>query len=184
MSARLDRLWQSDRLHSSEHLTYRSSPSGHRFDGTAVLLRHGQPTTIVWSIEIDPTWRCSNAHVTVSGASDEDLRIAVDHDQHWTMNGQHLVELDACIDLDLGWTPATNTLPIRRLELNVGNTTSIEAAWLRYPDLDLVRSTQTYQRLDHTRWRYSSGNFSADLDVTPDGIVTTYGDIWRAIEDG
>ena len=36
--------------------------------------------------------------------------------------------LDGCPDVDFGWTPATNTVPIRRLGLEVGETASITAA--------------------------------------------------------
>ena len=45
-----------------------------------------------------------------------------------------------CVDVDLSFTPATNTLPIRRLDLRVGDQAEVEVAWLTWPDLD-VRHT-------------------------------------------
>ena len=88
----------------------------------------------------------------------------------------------ACADIDLGWTPATNTIPIRRLKLEVGETSSITAVWVRFPELDVVRNEQRYTRLASDRWRYQSGDY--DFELVTDaatGLVLVYGgDLWRA----
>jgi hypothetical protein len=72
------------------------------------------------------------------------------------------------VDLDLGSTPATNTIPIRRLALEIGETTDITVAWVRFPELDVVASEQRYTRLATDRWRYQSGDYDFGLrtDVT------------------
>ena len=91
--------------------------------------------------------------------------------------------LDGCHDVDLGWTPATNTVPIRRLGLEVGETASITAAWVRFPELDVVASEQRYTRLGNDRWQYRSGDYDYEL-VTDEttGLVLSYGDdLWRAV---
>jgi hypothetical protein len=36
----------------------------------------------------------------------------------WRLNDLEISGLDECVDLDLGFTPATNLLPIRRLARN------------------------------------------------------------------
>ena len=69
-------------------------------------------------------------------------------------------------------------LPIRRLRLGVGESKTIQAAWVRFPQLDVVKAAQTYTRLDEFTYRYSSGTFEADLTVDDDGIVTQYA-VWR-----
>ena len=74
--------------------------------------------------------------------------------------------------------PSTNTLPIRRLRLAVGASKTIQAAWLRFPDLEVVKAAQTYTRLDELTYRYASGTFQADLAVDDEGLVTAYGP-WR-----
>jgi len=40
-------------------------------------------------------------------------------------------------DVDLPWTPATNTLPLRPLQLPVGAAATVIAAWVRWPTLDV-----------------------------------------------
>ena len=71
-------------------------------------------------------------------------------------DGQLLGELGDCIDVDLDWSPSTNTLPIQRLE-------------------------QSYERLPDGRYRYRSGRFTADLAVDADGMVLQYGVNWKAV---
>jgi hypothetical protein len=48
------------------------------------------------------------------------LCLVKDGNGRWTdQRGAHLPRFDGCIDIDLGGSPFTNTLPIRRLDLDV-----------------------------------------------------------------
>jgi hypothetical protein len=85
--------------------------------------------------------------------------------------------LDAALDVDLGYSPLTNTLPIRRLGLRSappGTSQTITAAWVLVPGLVVVAARQTYTALGGGQVRYSSGSFTADLTVDADGYVTHY----------
>ena len=92
--------------------------------------------------------------------------------------GARRPSLEGCTDVDLGFSPSTNALPIRRLALQVGQSRTVQVAWLRFPQLTVARTVQTYTRLDTTRYRYASGDFEADLTVDDDGFVVDY-DEWR-----
>jgi hypothetical protein len=96
----------------------------------------------------------------------------------WTVDGAVDKALKGCTDVDLGCSPSTNTLPIRRLRLGVGASQKIQAAWLRFPDFTIVKAAQTYTRLDEFTYRYASGTFEAELTVDDDGLVAAYAD-WR-----
>ena len=90
------------------------------------------------------------------------------------------------VDVDLGWTPFTNTLPIRRLSLAVGQKSGpVTAAWVRFPDLGLEPLTQEYERTAARRYRYTSGggSFAADLEVDDDGLVIDYSGIWTRVPE-
>jgi uncharacterized protein len=90
--------------------------------------------------------------------------------------------LDGCMDVDIGVTPATNTLPIRRLNLQVGESAEVTAAWVRFPELTVEPLAQRYTRLDERRYRYESASgFSAELEVDELGLVVRYGDIWERV---
>ena len=85
--------------------------------------------------------------------------------------------LREALDIDLGGSPLTNTLPIRRLNLlsePPGSTHTIVAAWVLVPSLQVLRAEQTYTVLGEGRIRYSSAGFTADLTVDADGYVTDY----------
>ncbi len=58
----------------------------------------------------------------------------------------------------------------------------IGAAWLRYPELDIVPNEQHYTRLALDRWRYESGDYAFELTTeTASGFVLQYGDdLWHA----
>jgi hypothetical protein len=90
-------------------------------------------------------------------------------------------ELGGCRDVDLAFTPATNTLPIRRLGLDVGDAANVGAAWVRWPELDVVPAQQRYERLTADRYRFTQNGFSAEITIDSDGLVREYADIWRAI---
>ena len=94
------------------------------------------------------------------------------------MDGAPVRALKGCTDVDLGCSPATNTLPIRRLRLAVGASHTIRAAWVRFPELVVEKAAQTYTRLDEFTYRYASGTFEAELTVDDDGLVAGYA-VWR-----
>jgi uncharacterized protein len=86
---------------------------------------------------------------------------------------------DGCIDVDVGFTPSTNTLPIRRLGLAVGEEAKVSAAWLRYPGLTLEKLDQTYRRTGELTWQYTSATgFTGALEVDEHGFVRTYEGGW------
>jgi len=85
--------------------------------------------------------------------------------------------LAPALDVDLGFSPLTNTLPIRRLGLldaAPGTSATITAAWVLVPSLTVVAAEQTYTVLGAGSIRYSSGSFSAELTVDPQGYVLSY----------
>ena len=92
-----------------------------------------------------------------------------------------LKEFEGLVDVDLQVTPATNTLPIRRLQLGVGESAETDALWVRFPELALERLPQRYTRTGEFRYTYESrgGAFRAELEVDAQGLVVRYGDIWK-----
>jgi uncharacterized protein len=85
------------------------------------------------------------------------------------------------VDVDLSFTPATNTLPIRRLRLDVGEEAEILVAWLVWPELEVRPVRQRYARLAQDRYRYAQDDFEAELVVDDEGLVLEYEGLWRAV---
>ena len=86
-----------------------------------------------------------------------------------------------CLDADLSVTPATNTLPIRRLNLGIGKSKSV-VAWIRFPELTVQPLSQRYARTAENIYRYGSDTgFSAEIVVDDLGLVIAYPGGWDRI---
>lgn len=150
-------------------------------EGTAAFATDNHPCALSYSVVCDSSWRTLKG--SVSGwLGDErvNIEVAVDELSQWRLNGEAQPQVDGCVDLDLNFSPSTNLLPIRRLDLGVGQQAEVKAAWLRFPSFKLEPLSQIYTRLDQTTYRYSSdgGRFVADLTVNEAGFVTDYPQIW------
>ena len=98
----------------------------------------GAPISTSYEILCDDRWRTKRVKVTTKRQKkrfSQDLR--VDVHQNWWRGRKQLTGLNRCYDVDLSISPSTNTLPIRRLELEVGEKKDIVAAWVRFPDLSI-----------------------------------------------
>lgn len=153
--------------------------------GSAVFSHDQRPCRLDYEISCDSRWHTLSA--TVAGWVGNDLvkvNLAVSPDHRWQLNEQDCPEVAGCIDLDLNFSPSTNLLPIRRLDMPVGDEREVRAAWLRFPSFRLEPLVQVYRRIDEQRYRYESagGSFVAELRVNAEGFVTKYPNIWEEEE--
>jgi hypothetical protein len=112
------------------------------------------------------------------------FEFAADGAGNWERNGVVVPAVAGALDIDLGFTPATNTLPIRRLALEVGASAPVQSAWLRFPELRFERLDQTYTREAELMFRYRATvdgePFVARLDTDAFGRVLRYEGLWEA----
>jgi uncharacterized protein len=157
----------------AERCTLERTAWGHRLAGTVLAAGPGGPVRIDYGVLANGEWETRSAEVDVDGRR---IELSTDGPEGWSAPN-----LEGCLDVDLGFSPCTNTLPIRRLGLAVGEGADLAAAWLRWPELTLERLDQRYERLAEGRYRYSSPGFTAELEVDEHGLVVTYGDFWRSV---
>ncbi len=156
------------------------------FRGTILTLTTGTAAEARYEIVCDCSFRTRRANVSVRDATGErTLQIATDSGR-WYENGRENQTVVGALDIDLGWSPSTNTLPIKRLKLEIGQTSGeFMAAWVRFPDLTLQPLPQEYVRLADRQYRYSSrsGAFVANLLVDDDDLVLDYEGFWQRMRD-
>lgn len=170
---------RSDEISADEHCTFTRRDSGLSLIGTVLGSEDGLPVRIEYRVLTDADGMTIAAHVRdLRGFEQRTLTLARDAKGGWTVDGMPVRALKGCSDVDLGCSPSTNTLPIRRLRLGIGAAHTIQAAWVRFPDLTVHRAAQTYTRLDELTYRYASGVFEAELSVDEDGLVAGYAG-WR-----
>jgi uncharacterized protein len=152
--------------------------------GTVVTVEDEVPCELRYRVVIDENWRTISADIRGSlGLTPVSIQIANDAALGWVMNGGLCAGLDGCVDIDLSFTPATNTLPIRRLGLEIGGSGAVSAAWLRFPEMSLERVDQTYTRTGESTYRYQSngGAFMRELSVNEAALVVDYPGLWQSI---
>lgn len=148
--------------------------------GTAVFDYEGMPCSLAYEVACDDKWRTLSAWVRgVVGTTEVDVRVDTGP---WRLHGAAVPGVGGCVDIDLNFSPSTNLLPIRRLNLAVGEEATVRAAWLRFPSFLLEPLEQKYCRTAENVFRYESrgGAFTADLELNGDGMIVRYGDIWKA----
>jgi hypothetical protein len=151
-----------------------------RIEAVVVLEEAGVPWRIEYGIELDAEGRTRRATIHARGGPVErTLTLEADGEGSWRLDGHPLIDSPDALDLDLGFSPVTNALPIRRLGVAIGEAREIEVAWVLFPSLEVVHGRQTYTRLAERRWRYASRSFSAELVVGEDDLVETYPGYWE-----
>lgn len=134
-----------------------------------------------YAIACDASWR--TRAVSVDLADGRRLRLASDGAGNWTRDGEPVPELAGALDVDLSGTPATNTLPIRRLALRIGDRARIPCAYVELPSLAVRLEAQRYTRLAETRYHFESPShgFARDVEVDAEGLVVSYPGLFRRV---
>lgn len=97
--------------------------------------------------------------------------------------------LDGAQDCDLGYSPLTNLMPVRRHALHkrpLG--LDFTVAWVSVPDLALTVEPQRYEHVKRTAKggavvRFSTPEgFTSDLKLDPDGLVVRYPGLAERVE--
>ena len=173
-------LWKSIPWPGHESARLLSLDDAWQLEGAATFLNETSPCRLDYVITCDRDW--SSRRATVNGwVGDRAIDVTIEAvDGVWRMNGVEQKQVAHCIDVDLNFSPSTNLLPIRRLNLDVNQSADVRTAWLRFPSFALELLEQRYTRLAEDRMRYESftTNFTAELRVSPNGFVLDYENIW------
>jgi|tagenome__1003787_1003787.scaffolds.fasta_scaffold20978460_4 hypothetical protein len=148
------------------------------------IAEHG-PTEVDYAVFCDPKWRTRSAKISLSDRTGERSLDLTSENGTWSQNGLRLSNVEGCLDIDLEWSPSTNTLPIRRLNLSPGRSSGrITAAWVRFPELRVEPLEQSYECLTGQAYIYRShgGAFRARISVDADKLVVDYEGLWRREE--
>lgn len=99
----------------------------------------------------------------------------------WSLYGEPHPDLADAVDVDLSFSPFTNTLPIRRLALDVGDSAEIVTAYVEAETLAVTPDPQRYTRLTEDRYVYESldSDFRRTITVDTHGLVVAYPGLYR-----
>jgi uncharacterized protein len=155
---------------------------GWQLDGTAVFQHEGAPAHLTYRVWCDRAWRTREGFVHGwVGPQAVDVRIVRSIEGSWSIDDRVVPGVEGCVDVDLGFTPATNLLSIRRLDLAEGRAADVPVAWLDVAADTLELLPQHYERRTATTYWYESptAGYTALLETTPAGFVSRYPGLWE-----
>jgi hypothetical protein len=175
-----------------------SVPDG--FTATGVQLGVAPvPYRVDYRLTTAAGWVTRSLDVTAVGAGwQRTVRLTRGEDGGWTFRAEADGEVDlpdpvcdparlaSALDCDLGLSPLTNTMPVLRggLHRRDGDA-DLAMAWVSVPDLAVHASQQRYEHVRTTSAgavvRFSSGDFTAELQLDADGFVLDYPGLARRV---
>jgi hypothetical protein len=181
-------LWSPEQETGLEHLHLQQNSEGISADSVVIGMHQNIPFRAWYEIHIDNRWNVRQCSLRLLGNNHQEITLQADNENHWTdATATALPALDGCIDVDISITPFTNTLPIRRLPLNPGQSADIVVAYIAVPELEVRPAPQRYTCLESSAegglYRYESltSGFTRDLRVDAQGLVIDYPGIWKRI---
>lgn len=153
-------------------------------DGPDGLRLSGRRQGCAFRVETDAAGATVTARVEATGdAGQVQHELARGADGWRDGAGRLIAGSGGALDIDVGCTAATNTLPIRRLALKPGERAEIDVLMLPAPDYSprVVRQRYTRQGNRYLYENVESG-FSALLEVDSEGWVLTYPGLCRRME--
>jgi hypothetical protein len=155
---------------------------GWALEGTAVCREVTGIAQLTYRVVCDREWRSRDGRIRGwIGERVVDVTITRESDGTWMQNGAAVPRVHSCVDLDFGFTPATNLFALRRLALGVGGSADAAAAWFDPSTRAVTILPQRYTRRTQEAYWYESptAGYAAELIVDANGFTRVYPDLWE-----
>lgn len=167
-----------------EHVRVEPVASGITASGLVLGVEAGRVYRFEYEIRTDARGHVTRFRVT-DLLSPGALDLHADGDGAWFDDGRELEALRDCLDLDFAVTPFTNTLPVRRLGLDVGASAEIDVVYIDAPEVVVRRARQRYTRLPdgptgrQFRFEALDSGYTNVVTVDEMGLVLAYPDLFE-----
>lgn len=150
---------------------------------SVVIGRHvGEIFRVHYIINTDDKWRTRKLDVRcIFGTLKQQFNLESSGNGTWKKNGEVLEQFQGCIDLDIPLTPFTNSLPIKRLNLDVGQEQIVKVIYIDLLQEDVSVRRQKYLRISERLYHYENipNDFEADIEVDANGFVVDYPGLFK-----
>jgi uncharacterized protein len=180
MTAFADAFWHRLDLPGSDAAHVSQTADGYELCVKTVFLDPRGPTALRYLLNLSPDWSTREGRIHgFVGEQAVDLHIV--RTQHgWTLNGRDFGMAKA-LDLDLGFTPATNMAQHKRIALSIGDDAAFDVAWLDTGADNLQLLPQQYRRVSEFGYDYCSPTtgYQAAMTLAPNGFAAVYPGLWK-----
>lgn len=144
----------------------------------------GKPWLVRYTLTLNPRWEAQTVFIEVMSEQNYTIELYKNDLQQWlNEKGEHLEAFDGCVDVDISFTPFTNSLPINRLQLTKGEGQNISVVWVDIKNGDVKRVKQRYLNKGSKIYKYENehSGYISELIVDDEGYVIDYPGIWQKI---
>ncbi len=159
----------------------RPSDGGWLLQGAATFADEAGSAAVAYQVEVDARWETKRG--IISGfLGDGTIHHEIQRENAgWRLNGVRINGLEHLVDLDYGFTPATNVLQLSRIALRSGQRAEVPVAWFDLDSASLTELPQRYERRSEASYWYEAPTvpYQGFLEIAPNGFVQSYPGLWR-----
>lgn len=151
--------------------------------GELVGNKNNQVYGLDYQIVVDEQWKTRFFSINSSQGNKSYSVHAHKINNLWVIDDVEYPEFNECLDVNIATTPYTNTLPINRLKLEIGESKEINVLYINPLEERITLVMQRYKRLSDFTYFYENlwNDFKATIIVDEDGIVQEYSGMYKAI---
>jgi hypothetical protein len=137
---------------------------------------------MAYEIELGDSFVTRRARISAKSGTDPSAVIMIEGDGlgNWLVDGRPAPGMDGCLDVDLESSAMTNSLPIRRTSLAVGEALAAPAVYVRVEGLVVERLEQKYTRREDSAngptfdYEAPAFDFACRIEYDTSGLVVSY----------
>ena len=155
---------------SAEHSVIRVTDGGIELEGVVLGGTLEEPFAVRYAVMAEPDGRCRGVTARTIG-SPVLVELYADGKGGWTDDGIVIRELEGAVDVDLGISPVTHALVLRRLELAIGESADVSVAGIDVLGGEIRMDERHYARLSEEQYRVEDTETgeSAELRLAASG---------------
>jgi uncharacterized protein len=162
----------------------RPSEDGWLLEGAAAFDHESGSAAVAYQVEVDARWETKRG--LISGfLGDQTVQYEIKRDRTgWCLNGVRVEGFEHLVDLDYGFTPATNVLQLSRIALKPGQSAEVPVAWFDLGSASLTELRQRYERRSEAAYWYEAPTvpYQNLLEIAANGFVRSYPELWRLVK--
>ena len=170
-------LWSGIEYNSLENCLVKTTDTGAEINSVIVGGYDGKIYHVEYQIRTNENWETIFVEIKSQHSNIRDYFIfESDAKGNWALNGKPEDQFQGCIDVDIPVTPFTNTLPIKRLNMQKSEVSEIYVLYIDLLERKITPVRQKYIRLADTRYHYENipNDFEANIEVDEFGFVVDY----------
>ncbi len=179
-------VWEPVEYRGMEYLMLKEGEPSVSVESTILGVEDGNGFRLDYQVRCDADFSVRTVQLRMAGGAI--VALNGDGQGNWTDEvGNAMPKFAGCIDIDITATPFTNTLPMRRVAWDVGQSREFKMLYITVPELTLTVSEQRYTCLDKTEagarflFELVDGSFSAELPVDADRLVLDYPGLFKRL---